>query len=559
MPTSIEDRGRTLMAALPPVGEKYAARQADYLKRNHFVDTVFYQSRTGVSPENAHLHYICEGQFQGVQPNRWFDPYWYCGTNNLDANDARNPARHYMDHGWKFGLDPSVLFSTFGYLEQNPDVVDAGMNPLLHFLQHGRRERRRVIYPTFLPSRQLDDTIPPLLRIPEIKTDDIPAGPRFGHLLLARFVEALNARSIPVDIAFLSRKNPDIEHRFRERTKHQIVQGKATLAIRHLGLDWVTIELWERARPVRTFEIRTQYLQGIFEGIETRNFTCIDCRGFIDAHQIPDQILNYATRESDQIILWVHDFFMLSPSHTLLGRFARFDPENLNTTTDPGHKFRTTDGQLIPRSDWQAAWGRLVDRADRVIFEMSGQTLHSPLKTFQQVWPGIVGKTFKINTAPLIVSKTLTPPPNPRAMIIGILGNLEFERGSDVIMDVAARLDEIGSGKLVFVGQDYHNIEWGEAHMIGNHYYDPAHIPSIAEHHEITCWLNPSIWPRPYCDTTREALATDLPVFGFDLGAQSQPLLEGANGHILESNPKEARKIVAEIRAVLSRQPERGS
>ena len=38
--------------------------------------------------------------------------------------------------------------------------------------------------------------------------------------------------------------------------------------------------------------------------------------------------------------------------------------------------------------------------------------------------------------------------------------------------------------------------------------------------HGITCWLIPSVWPETFSFTTHEALATGLPVWAFDLGAQ---------------------------------------
>jgi len=44
----------------------------------------------------------------------------------------------------------------------------------------------------------------------------------------------------------------------------------------------------------------------------------------------------------------------------------------------------------------------------------------------------------------------------------------------------------------------------------------------------ITCWLIPSIWPETFSFTTHECLATGLPVWAFDLGAQGDSVASHA-------------------------------
>ena len=47
------------------------------------------------------------------------------------------------------------------------------------------------------------------------------------------------------------------------------------------------------------------------------------------------------------------------------------------------------------------------------------------------------------------------------------------------------------------------------------------------------CWLIPSIWPETFSYAVHEALATGLPVFVFDLGAQAHAAAAAENGHLL--------------------------
>mgnify|MGYP003637598794 FL=1 len=64
--------------------------------------------------------------------------------------------------------------------------------------------------------------------------------------------------------------------------------------------------------------------------------------------------------------------------------------------------------------------------------------------------------------------------------------------------------------------------------------YDVSEIPDLVARYGITCWLVPSIWPETFSFTTHEALATGLPTFAFDLGAQGDAVRNAANGHPIE-------------------------
>jgi len=550
-PPNPAERGRQLINATPHMRPNFAERQARFLKRMEFLDTAYYFSRTGITEDQAHVHYLREGQRDGIQPNRWFDPHWYCGVNNLNNEAAQNPARHFLDHGWKQGLDPSPIFSTTGYQMEHPDVADAGINPLLHFLRFGRRERRKVIHPTFLRTPESDAAVIPLLRLADVNIDDIGVAAKNGPEILGRYISALNDRHIQIEVAFVSEANPEIGRRFKERTRHQVMKGVATLAVRHLGLDWARLELWVHTSPIATVEIRTEELAQVLDTLTHRSITCTDCRGFTNAHLLPDWLLNEVRRDNDYITLWVHDFFMVSPSHTLLGRFGRFDTKVPLNTTDPGHIYRSNEGTFISLETWQNTWGHLVEQAHHIIFEMAGQTDQSPMGTFHETYPVSVSKTSMADTAPPLLSELLPVQPPDNTLVIGFLGDLSFEGGADVIMGIAEHLDRTSEGHIIMTGLGYTNIEWGEEDIVAHSHYDPAHVTTIALHHEITCWINPTLWPSPYCDATREALATGLPVFGFETGAQAQPLFEVANGHILQSKPRDAEGIIREIKSVL--------
>ncbi|MEM6375903.1 MAG: glycosyltransferase, partial [Pseudomonadota bacterium] len=71
-------------------------------------------------------------------------------------------------------------------------------------------------------------------------------------------------------------------------------------------------------------------------------------------------------------------------------------------------------------------------------------------------------------------------------------------------------------------------------------------LPELIERFGISKWLIPSIWPETFSYTTHECLATGLPTFVFDLGAQAEAARQAPNGHLLRL-PR--RKVPAEALA----------
>lgn len=78
-----------------------------------------------------------------------FDAGYYLSANP-DVRDAGvDPLEHFLIQGYREGRNPSATFSVNYYLRANPDVAAAGINPLVHFALAGKREGR-------LPRRPLD-------------------------------------------------------------------------------------------------------------------------------------------------------------------------------------------------------------------------------------------------------------------------------------------------------------------------------------------------------------------------------------------------------------------
>ena len=99
---------------------------------------------------------------------------------------------------------------------------------------------------------------------------------------------------------------------------------------------------------------------------------------------------------------------------------------------------------------------------------------------------------------------------------------------------------------MVVVGNVGPNLAIPPPHIIVGT-YKREDIAAHAATHGIGLWLIPSVWPETYSFTTREALATGLPVLTFDLGAQAEAAAAAPNGHVLKStDPRAVRDAIEE-------------
>ena len=240
------------------------------------------------------------------------------------------------------------------------------------------------------------------------------------------------------------------------------------------------------------------------------------------AADLPDRLLALA-RNHDRIEVLFHDYLPISPSYTLLDADDRHrglpDPD----TTDPAHRHRAPDGRETPLRHWQRAWGRLITDADTVtVFSQDSRRL--VLAAYPQAAPRL-----RLRPHPMLAAVPRCQPRPGQRPVIGVLGNIGRQKGAAVLAALSRRLAETSIADLVVIG----NLDPAfslapQTTLHGD--YCRADIAALVAHYGIDRWLIPSIWPETFSYTTREALATGLPVWCFDLGAQADAV-RAANGH----------------------------
>lgn len=229
----------------------------------------------------------------------------------------------------------------------------------------------------------------------------------------------------------------------------------------------------------------------------------------------------------------LHDFFPISPSYTLLGAdgvYRGLPRPGTPAGADPAHGCRRSDGTWVELAQWQTAWGVALRAAARiVVFSRSSRDL------LREAYPD--SGPVKVIPHPLRNEvPRIAPAAKSGLPVIGVLGNIGPHKGGAVVQSLSRDLARSGAARLVVIGQIAPEFSVAPPSRVHGS-YRIEDLPGLVARYGIAGWLIPSIWPETFSFTTHEALATGMPVFCFDLGAQAEALRDaqarGAGGAVL--------------------------
>lgn len=247
--------------------------------------------------------------------------------------------------------------------------------------------------------------------------------------------------------------------------------------------------------------------------------------------ELPQLLCDLANGEGSTLEILFHDYFPISPSLNLLnadGSYTGVPPAN---STDPAHQISSAEVR-VPLSSWRERWSAAVQQAECLtVFSKSS------VEIVNATWPQARDKIYCRPHRTLIAVQPMEKAKNNERGVIGVLGAIGSVKGAQVVSDLALHLDrQPDAPRLVIVGEFDHSFPLPRSVTITGR-YDPSTLPKMLSSHGVTAWLMPSIWPETFSFTTREMLATGLPVMAFDLGAQGEAVREAPNGHIVAPDP----------------------
>ncbi|PWK60110.1 glycosyltransferase [Roseicyclus mahoneyensis] len=229
----------------------------------------------------------------------------------------------------------------------------------------------------------------------------------------------------------------------------------------------------------------------------------------------------------------VHDYFMVSPSYCLLNADGAYRGPVTRDTTDPAHRLRRPDGSEVRLGQWQDAWEPFLSACQEITVFSDSSRQHMVAS-----YPGIADHiVYRPHTSVARIGRV--EPPGHGGLADGtvaVLGNLNLQKGAGVLCAMAEMAAQRGGPRMVLIGNM--DVAFSRPPSLRLHgSYDRHDIAQLAQRYGVSAWLVPSIWPETFSFVTHEMLATGLPVYGFDIGAQGEALRRAANGIAIPFDP----------------------
>jgi len=321
------------------------------------------------------------------------------------------------------------------------------------------------------------------------------------------------------------------EHWLAARIGERTAQGRPTVVIRTGGMRRFRIELHVDGSVLTGDTDEIELVRGLILHIPRRRIVYSCGVGDERPWELPGLLCDLAQGDGSALEMLFHDYFPISPSLNLLNGDGSYTGVPPVDSADIAHQF-SAEGIQVPLGSWREHWGAAVRQADRLtVFSRSSA------KIVAAAWPDAQARIICAPHQALVEIPPLDPPRRDDPGIIGILGAIGAVKGARIVSDLAFHLDSLPNApKIVIVGEFDHSFPLPPSVKVTGR-YDSATLPGKISTCGITAWLMPSIWPETFSFTTREMLATGLPVMAFDLGAQGEAVREAENGHIVAPDP----------------------
>ena len=338
------------------------------------------------------------------------------------------------------------------------------------------------------------------------------------------------------------------EHALTDEIAARTAQGLYALVLRVGGTTRWQIELHGPSGMLSAVTGDVGHLRRLLAPVPRLRIVYSCGVGDVDPVSLPGILLSLLREgRPDTLEARVHDYFMVSPSYCLLRDDGTYRGPVRRDDPDPAHRTRRPDGSLVTLADWQDAWSGFLGACREIVVFSESSRQH-----LLAAYPALADRIAYRPHGSVRRVRQVVPPVQTGGGTLAVLGNLNRQKGAGVVCELATRLARAGGPRLVLIGNmDPAFSRPPSLKLHGS--YDRADIPYLAERYGVTAWLVPSIWPETFSFVTHEALATGLPVYGFDIGAQGDALRRAPNGIAVPFDPDGDH--VAALMGALSRHP----
>lgn len=309
------------------------------------------------------------------------------------------------------------------------------------------------------------------------------------------------------------------------------------------------LEIHANGRMVRRRVHDFNILSRVFQRVPLREIFINCLVSFPDLPDIEKAVYRWARMSNAHLIVAIHEYFMICPSHFLLnwrGEYCDI-PKSLAECQQclklhkDGFVSLARHGNKTV-ADWRKVWGALLTAADEVrCFSASS------LNLIQRVYPALNHQlTLTPHRVEALRKPRLAAPRPTDELVIGVVGSITEHKGALVLDELVRAMEKTGvSLRIVILGVLDSNILIRGVTETG--LYDRKDLPDLLEQEGVHLALMPSICPETFSFVTHELISMQVPVACFGLGAQGDIVSRYALGHIVS-----ARDGVGMLRELIS-------
>lgn len=288
----------------------------------------------------------------------------------------------------------------------------------------------------------------------------------------------------------------------------------------------------------KKFYIHKKDLHKVF----TNNFSNIYINSlfeFPDWKNILNRLQNFKENfPESHIEYFVHDFHCVCPHKNLM---YKNDFCNLNCSEYKCRFYKRVDF-VNKISIWRDEWNKFLKNIDsiRCFSESSKSIVKTIYNDIEDKIKVIPHNMDYCNFTPI---KDIEKIPF-KCAIIGFID--DAAKGLYVTEYLMNRFSEKNL-QLVFIGSDYQTFN-GRINISGNHKYLGTYkhddLQKILEEEEISIVAFPSVCPETFSYLVSELMQMNIPIIGFDLGAQGEKLKKYEKGYVVKNKEEMADKLI---------------
>jgi glycosyltransferase involved in cell wall biosynthesis len=270
---------------------------------------------------------------------------------------------------------------------------------------------------------------------------------------------------------------------------------------------------------------------------------------FLHPERVPYFVTALRKITSGKLVVAVHDFNMVCPSHFLLDDSGKYcDVPEVNVCENCLQRNQEGFVNFFHARDirlWRKSWRQMIDEADELIF-FSEAAKRIFLKSYADA------DTSKWHVRPHAMDyfpARVISVPMTGGLHIGVVGNIGKHKGAQIIAHLADAIKQRGRvAKITIFGMIDVSVPKEIVTITGP--YSHQDLPALIERSGVNLMLLPSIFPETFSYVTHELIRLGLPVVSFDLGAQAEALREYARGRIIQFQGEDGQALLDTLMAI---------